>query len=414
MPTEPQDSTSAGGPSAISRRRTILVLFEAFLVVALAVFFLYSKFVLSRDIDTRTDLLALFVYSFPSEFLVGLVPHEPALIHYGTLFHPLVVALVSVVGTVMAEGLNYSFFGLFYEMPGVRLALKKKGVKRATDLFNRMPFIAILFAGFGPVPFFPIRFLVVITEYSRWKYLFGVFISRAPRFYILAWLGEIFEFSPGFLITVFVGMLVFVNIPAAISMFSGLEGSGSPWTVAPQGPCYSTSVQDPVSFRAFVISLTSSSGSTGFVRIARAPERAAWFNFLAVIPEMAITRTHGSSSLRLSRSSSPFSSGMTMSVTTRSTFAFFQMRKAASPFGANSVSWPACWRTSAISTRSISSSSTMRILAIFFRLQRCNGAGPLWAARFTLHLKVRNFRGLDQNFPSLGGAPGEGDRPGRP
>ena len=225
MPTEPKNPSS---PSTISRRRTILVLIEAFLVLALAVFFLYSKFFLSRDIDTRTDLLALFVYSFPSEFLVGLVPHEPALIHYGTLYHPFVVALVSIVGTVMAEGLNYSFFGLFYEMPGIRKALHKKGMKRATDLFNRMPFFAILFAGFGPVPFFPIRFLVVITEYSRWKYLLGVFLSRAPRFYILAWLGKIFEFSPGFLITVFVGMLVFVNIPAAVSMFSGPKETDSP------------------------------------------------------------------------------------------------------------------------------------------------------------------------------------------
>lgn len=228
MPTEPRDANRTASSSAISRKRTILVLFEAFLVVALAFFFLYSKFVLDQDIDTRTNLIVLFLYSFPSEFLVGLIPHEPALVHYGTLYHPLVVAVVSVVSTVMAEGLNYSFFGLFYGMPGVRLALKKKGVKRATDLFNRMPFIAILIAGFGPVPFFPIRFLVVITEYSRWKYLLGVFISRAPRFYILAWLGKVFEFSPLFLISVFVGMLVFVNIPAAISMFSGPKESDAP------------------------------------------------------------------------------------------------------------------------------------------------------------------------------------------
>ena len=33
-----------------------------------------------------------------------------------------------VVSTVMAEGLNYSFFGLFYEMPGFRAALQKEGL----------------------------------------------------------------------------------------------------------------------------------------------------------------------------------------------------------------------------------------------------------------------------------------------
>jgi membrane protein YqaA with SNARE-associated domain len=222
MPTEPPDSPSVGNKSIVaSRKRTVLVLFEAFLVLVLAFFFLYSKFVLSRDIDTRTNLVVLFLYAFPSEFLVGLIPHEPALLHYGTVYSAWVVALVSVVSTVMAEGLNYSFFDLFYRMPGFRAGLQKKGVKKVTDWFNRMPFAAIVFCGATPVPFFPVRFLVVITEYSRWKYLLGVFISRAPRFYLLAWLGKVFEFSNAFLIIVFVGMLVFVNIPAAVKMFSG-------------------------------------------------------------------------------------------------------------------------------------------------------------------------------------------------
>ncbi len=201
-----------------SRLRTALVLFEAILVVVL-LFFLPSR----DEIAEATDLVVLFLYSFPSEFLVGLTPHEPALLHYGTIYAPWVVALVSVVSTVMAEGLNYSFFGLFYGMPGVRAALQKEGMRKVTELFNKAPFFAIVFAGFGPVPFFPIRFLVVITEYPRWKYLFGVLISRFPRFLLLAWLGFVFEFSNTFLLVVFLGMLLLVNIPAAFKMFGGAK-----------------------------------------------------------------------------------------------------------------------------------------------------------------------------------------------
>ncbi|NNM07462.1 MAG: hypothetical protein HKO65_20395, partial [Gemmatimonadetes bacterium] len=217
MPTQSKDGTSVGHESmTTSRKRTALILFEVFLVLVLLLYFLFFE-----NIRDPSNLFVLFLYSFPSEFLVGLIPHEPALIYYGEAFDPLVVALVSVVSTVMAEGLNYSFFGLFYGMPSLREGLEKKGVKRVTDLFNRMPFLAILFAGATPVPFFPIRFLVVITEYPVWKYLLGVFISRAPRFYLLAWLGKTFDFSGVFLLSVFLGMLLLVNIPAAIKMFGG-------------------------------------------------------------------------------------------------------------------------------------------------------------------------------------------------
>jgi membrane protein YqaA with SNARE-associated domain len=224
MTGEPIDSADpSGGAVAASKKRMVVVLFEAFLVVVLGVFFLFF-----REIEATSDLLLLFLYSFPSEFLVGLVPHEPALIHYGQ-FHPLwVVTLVSVVSTVMAETLNYSFFGLFYEMPGFRAALQKEGVRKVTDLFSRAPFFAIVFCGFGPLPFFPIRFLVVITEYPRWKYLLAVFLSRTPRFYILAWIGDIFQPSKAILIGIFVGMLALVNIPAAVKIFGGRREGVSP------------------------------------------------------------------------------------------------------------------------------------------------------------------------------------------
>jgi ribonucleoside-triphosphate reductase len=62
---------------------------------------------------------------------------------------------------------------------------------------------------------------VVITEYPRWKYLLAVFLSRAPRFYILAWIGDVFQPSRGILIAIFVGMLALVNIPAAVKIFGG-------------------------------------------------------------------------------------------------------------------------------------------------------------------------------------------------
>jgi membrane protein YqaA with SNARE-associated domain len=188
-----------------------LILAEAGVVLVLLLIV-----VLSEEVRQSTNLWVLFLYSFPSEFLVGLVPHEPVLIFFGDVHSPLVVALVAVVSTVMAEGLNYSFFGLFYDMPAFRAALEKDSVRKIADLFNRAPFLAILVAGFTPVPFFPVRFLVVIAEYPVWKYMAGVFLSRAPRFYLLAMFGSFFDVPGALLATLFLGMLFLVNVPAVV------------------------------------------------------------------------------------------------------------------------------------------------------------------------------------------------------
>ena len=75
----------------------------------------------------------------------------------------------------------------------------KKPVRDIIRLFDRMPFTAIWVAGFTPVPFFPIRFLVVMAGYPVAKYLLAVFLSRAPRFFILAIYGEFFD-VPGILL----------------------------------------------------------------------------------------------------------------------------------------------------------------------------------------------------------------------
>ena len=202
-------SDSPKGQRKISRQRRILILCESAVVLGLLLVWVFSESV--RD---STSLVVLFFYSFPSEFLVGLVPHEPILVLYGPHHPAWIIALVAVVSTVMAERLNYSLFGLFYEMPTFRAALGQRAVKRIAELFNRMPFIAILVAGFTPVPFFPVRFLVVMTDYPVWKYLLGVFVSRAPRFYLLALFGDIFDLSGPVLAGIFLAMLLLVNLPA--------------------------------------------------------------------------------------------------------------------------------------------------------------------------------------------------------
>ncbi len=225
------ETVPAGEGRASSRLRWILILAEAALVLGLL-----AVVVLSEEVSTSNSLWVLFFYSFPSEFLVGLVPHEPILIAFGETHSPWLVALVAVVGTVMAEGLNYSFFGLFYGIPSFREVFQRESVKRIADLFSRMPFSAILVAGFTPIPFFPVRFLVVITGYPVWKYLTAVFLSRWPRFYLLALFGALFDVPPLLLLGLFLGIFFLVNLPAVVKLLKNsgpddvhpIIGSGTP------------------------------------------------------------------------------------------------------------------------------------------------------------------------------------------
>jgi membrane protein YqaA with SNARE-associated domain len=202
-------------PDTVARRRTLIVAVESAVVLGLLLTWLIFPGV--RD---SKSLVVLFFYAFPSEFLVGLLPHEPILIYFGSFYAAWVVTLVSIVGTVMAEAINYSFCSYFYEKPSLQAVSEKRLVRKTIEIFGRAPFAAILFAGFTPAPFFPVRFLVVMAPYPRWKYLLGVFLSRAPRFFLLAMFGAYFHI-PGVLLTaLFVGMLLSVNVPALVRLFS--------------------------------------------------------------------------------------------------------------------------------------------------------------------------------------------------
>jgi len=191
-----------------STAQTLILLLEISMILALLIIWLTSE-----SVQRSRSLLVLFFYSFPSEFLIGLIPHEPILLYYGGFYSPFTVALVSVVGTVLAETMNYSVFRFVSDTALFEKMRRKKAVDAIVELFGKAPFTAIVVAGFTPVPFFPIRFLVVMGQYPVLKYALGVFLSRAPRFYILAQIGYTFKI-PGFvLIALFIVLIITVNIP---------------------------------------------------------------------------------------------------------------------------------------------------------------------------------------------------------
>ena len=191
-------------------KKYYLFIFQALFVATLIIIWISSE-----SIRQNKSLWILFLYSFPSEFLIALVPHEPVLIYFGEFYHPVIVALVAVSSTVLTEILNYSLFNYISEIKSIEKIKKNKLTAKIVHLFNKAPFLALVIAGLTPVPFYPFRFLVVFSGYPVAKYALAIFTSRTPRFFILAALGHTLHIP----IPIIIGICMLFILLAYISFF---------------------------------------------------------------------------------------------------------------------------------------------------------------------------------------------------
>ncbi len=167
----------------------------------------------SQDVRESKDLWVLFFCSFPTEFLIAIVPHEPILLYFGKFYAPLTVALVAGSSTLMTEALNYSVFKYVTDLKLFKNIRQKKTVSKIVDLFNRAPFLALWIAALTPIPFYPFRFLVVLARYPLGKYILALTLSRIPRFFILALIGHAIQIPDYLLAVLFLILIASVNLP---------------------------------------------------------------------------------------------------------------------------------------------------------------------------------------------------------
>jgi membrane protein YqaA with SNARE-associated domain len=196
-----------------SKIRTLTFVLEVALIMVLLAVWLSSE-----SIRESKSLWIFFFYSFPAEFLIALVPHEPVLLYFSKFYSPLAVTLVAIAGTVLAEMINYSVFKYVGDLKPFNRIRHTKWVSRTIELFNKAPFVALLVAGFTPVPFYPFRFLVVMARYPLAKYLLAIFLSRTPRFYLLALLGHIFKIPDYLFPVIFIALAIPLTYPLVRSL----------------------------------------------------------------------------------------------------------------------------------------------------------------------------------------------------
>ncbi len=189
--------------------RILIISSQILIVFGILIIWLFSE-----SVRQSKNLWILFFYNFPSQFLLASVPHEPVLFYFSKFYPPLIVSTVCIAGTIITEYFNYSIFSFFAEFQSIQKAQKWNFLQKALLLFNKAPFISLAIAAVSPIPFYPFRFLVVLTKYPLYKYLLAVFIFRFIRYYILALLGHTFHIPDSVLVIVFVLILIIIYLPS--------------------------------------------------------------------------------------------------------------------------------------------------------------------------------------------------------
>ncbi|MDJ1421735.1 MAG: VTT domain-containing protein [Candidatus Methanoperedens sp.] len=130
-------------------------------------------------------LLNYFIFMTVSSTLIPL-PSDTAVVAAGAshIADFAVIAILGGVGSTMGSTVDYYI--------GMNLTKNTKFYKKIEpylDRFKKRAFFWIVFGGFTPLPFEPFRLIAGYVNYDIKKYWLAVFLSRAPRFYLLAWFG---------------------------------------------------------------------------------------------------------------------------------------------------------------------------------------------------------------------------------
>ncbi len=186
-----------------NRTKTILFVLQlAFVGAVFAVWFG------SASIRASKNLWILFLCAFPSNFITGVIPYDPVIIYFAK-YHTLIwVVSVGVASTLLVEGINYSVLKAISNLKYMVKIRKNAFVRRVVDLFDKSPFLALVFAGLLPIPFYPFRILVVLSGYPILKYSLTILISKVLRMSCLALIGHQIPIPDILIYSFFIGIII--------------------------------------------------------------------------------------------------------------------------------------------------------------------------------------------------------------
>jgi membrane protein YqaA with SNARE-associated domain len=171
------------------------------------------------------DLAGLFllaIYSIPSNSVLP-IPHEPAILYFATVYHPVWVALAGTVGTVAVSFADYALVEAAMRHPKISGAREKGLFKWAVKWMQRFPFWIIVLFSLTPLPIYVVRVLAPASGYPIARYVAAQVVGRFPRFLLLAYIGYSIQLPGWVLLAMFALMLAFMWLASRNTSGAGLD-----------------------------------------------------------------------------------------------------------------------------------------------------------------------------------------------
>lgn len=151
--------------------------------------------------------LVLFaLYSIPSNSMIP-VPHEPGLLYFAKLYHPVWIATAGTLGASIVCIADYAVVGAALRHPRMKSASESRLFRWATCWMSRWPFAIITLFALIPLPVYVVRVLAPASGYPLPRYMAAQALGRFPRFLALAWIGHAIQLPTWLLAAMFVVLL---------------------------------------------------------------------------------------------------------------------------------------------------------------------------------------------------------------
>lgn len=133
---------------------------------------------------------------------VMVTAYEPILLLYGTLYAPVLVAVVATIGSVLVEIVNYHVYVAVTDLAALRRLRDRPLVQRVSAAYRRAPFLTVVVCALTPIPFWIARGLSAFTRYSALRHVVATGIGRFPRLWFFASLGAALRIPAAWLLAV--------------------------------------------------------------------------------------------------------------------------------------------------------------------------------------------------------------------
>jgi membrane protein YqaA with SNARE-associated domain len=115
---------------------------------------------------------------------------DPLLMEVGKYAAPLSVTVVATGVYMYTEFLNWHIYAWVLNWDRMDRFRENRWVRWGVDRFSVAPITTIIFFAVTPLPFWVVRGLAILHQYSLTRFMVATAVGRFPRFLAYAWLGS--------------------------------------------------------------------------------------------------------------------------------------------------------------------------------------------------------------------------------